>query len=100
MLDDLCHAVLGKGGMELLFNQGCLHRSLSVIFITQNFYAHGRSASTIAFNVWYLVLFKSVMDKSQITTLGRQLYPVRSRVLTEAYELLYEAILCLHGGEH
>ncbi|OOZ21247.1 hypothetical protein BOW31_12855, partial [Solemya velum gill symbiont] len=86
VLDDLCHAVLENRDMELLFTQGCHHRRLSVIFITQNLYAQGKSARTIALNVWYLVLFKNVRDKSQIATLGRQLYPGRTRTLTEAYE--------------
>lgn len=86
ILDDLSHAVLENKDMELLFTQGCHHRRLSLVFITQNLYTQGKSARTIALNVWYLVLFKNVRDKSQISILGRQLYPGRSGVLTEAYD--------------
>ncbi len=71
--------------MELLFTQGCHHRRLSVIFITQNLYGQGKSARTIALNCWYLVLFKNIRGTSQIQTLGRQLFPGRSKALVESF---------------
>ncbi len=85
ILDDLMQQVIQSKDIELLFTQGCHHRKLSVIFITQNLYGQAKSARTIALNTWYLVLFKNVRDTSQIMTLGRQLFPGRSGVLVEAY---------------
>ena len=86
ILDDLMHSVLCNKEMELLFTQGCHHRRLGVIFITQNLYGQGKCARTIALNTWYMVLFKNVRDAMQISTLGRQLFPGRSGILTEAYK--------------
>ena len=86
VLDDLMHAVIRNTEMELLFTQGCHHRKISIIFITQNLFAQGKSARTIHLNTWYLVLFKNVRDVSQIARLGRQLFPKRSHVLIDAYQ--------------
>ena len=85
ILDDLLQQVIASKEMELLFTQGCHHRHLSVIFITQNLFSQGKSARTIALNTWYLVLFKNVRDTSQIMTLGRQLFPGRAGILVDAY---------------
>lgn len=86
VLDDLMHRVVRDVDMELLFTQGCHHRRLSVLFLTQNLYVQGARSRTIALNTTYLVLMKNVRDVSQIATLGRQLYPGKSKVLLEAYE--------------
>jgi hypothetical protein len=85
ILDDLQHQVLESRDIELLFTQGCHHRRLSVIFITQNLYGQGKSARTIALNCWYLVLFKNIRGTSQIQMLGQQLFPGRSKTLVESF---------------
>ena len=85
VIDDLMHRVVNDPDMELLFTQGCHHRRISVIFITQNLFPKGTKSRTIALNTYYLVLMKNARDASQITTLGRQLFPGRSRFLVEAY---------------
>lgn len=70
ILDDLMHKVIQDVVMELLFTQGCHHRRLSVIFITQNIFPRGSKSRTIALNTYYLVLMKNMRNASQITTLG------------------------------
>lgn len=85
VLDDLMHRVVRDVDMELLFTQGSHHRRLSVYFLSQNLYVQGARSRTIALNTTYLVLMKNVRDVSQISTLGRQLFPGRSNVLTESY---------------
>jgi hypothetical protein len=85
VLDDLMNDVLSDKDMSQLFTQGCHHRHLSVIFISQNLYCQGRSARTIALNTWYLIIFKVVRDMSQLMTLGRQLYPDNSGLLMETF---------------
>ena len=85
VLDDLMHRVIHDLDMELLFTQGCHHRKLSVIFITQNIFPQGSKSRTIALNTTYLIVLKNMRDASQIATLGRQLFPGRSKLLTEAY---------------
>ena len=71
--------------MELLLSKGCHHRRLSVDLLTQNLFPIGSKSKIIALSTTYLVLMKNVRDASQIATLGRQLYPGRSNLLTEAY---------------
>lgn len=85
VLDDLMHRVVQDVDMELLFTQGCHHRRLSVIFITQNIFPRGSKSRTIALNTYYLVLMKKMRNASQISVLGRQLYPGRSKLLIDAY---------------
>ena len=86
ILDGLMHEVMRSKDMELLFTQGCHHRNLSVIMITQNLYPGGKHARTIALNTWCLVLMKNIRDVSQVGVLGRQLYPGKSRGFMKAYE--------------
>ena len=94
ILDDLMHEVMRSKEMELLFTQGCHHRKVSVIMITQNLYPGGKHARTIALNTWYLVLMKNIRDISQVGVLGRQLYPSKSGVFMKAYE---DALNTRHG---
>ncbi|VDI51874.1 Hypothetical predicted protein [Mytilus galloprovincialis] len=86
VLDDLMHRVVRDVDMELLFTQGCHHRRLSVLFLTQNLFVQGTRSRTIALNTTYLVLMKNVRDVSQIVTLGRQLYPGRWKILMQSFE--------------
>ncbi|KAK3084297.1 hypothetical protein FSP39_011240 [Pinctada imbricata] len=85
VIDDLSHQLLNNQEMELLFTQGCHHRRLIVVFMTQNLFQKGSRSRTIALNTYYLVLMKNIRDSSQISFLGRQLFPGRSNVLMEAY---------------
>ena len=86
MIDDLIHEVVHNKNMELLFTQGCHHRCVSVILITQNLFQQGKHARTIALNTWYMVLMQNVRDVSQVGILGRQLYPGKVKGFMKAYE--------------
>ena len=86
ILDDLMQSVIKNDDMELVFTQGCHHRRLSVIFISQNLMPQGKNSRNIALNTWYLVLLKSLRDVNQIAYLGRQIFPGKKNYLTEAYE--------------
>ena len=86
ILDDLMQQVVQKPEMELLFTQGCHHRNLTVIFITQNLFQQGKSSCTIALNTWYYVLMKNMRDAFQMTTLGKQVFPGKANRLVEAYK--------------
>lgn len=86
VLDDLMHLVGQSPEMELLFTQGCHHRKLSVIFITQNIFQQGKHSRTIALNTHYLILFRNLRDASQVSHLGRQLFPGKNQFLIQAYQ--------------
>lgn len=58
VLDDLMHRVVRDAEMELVFTQGCHHRHLSVVFITQNLFSKGSKSRTIALNTYYLIPHK------------------------------------------
>ena len=61
-----------------LYTEGSHHRNLSVIFLLQNIYHHGRENRTMSLNTQYLVLFKNPRDQLQVMTLSRQMFPHRS----------------------
>ena len=86
ILDDLMDQVTQNIDMLLLFTQGCHHRKLSVIYITQNLYQQNKYARTMSLNTWYLILFRNLRDASQIQTLGRQIFPNKPKLLVEAYQ--------------
>ena len=83
IIDDLMHAFMWNKNMELLFTQGTHHKCVSVILIAQNLYPGGKHARTIA---WYMVLMKNLGDVSQVSILGRQLYPGKSKGFLQAYK--------------
>ena len=85
VIDDLFREVIAQPSMERLFTLGAHHRRLSVIFISQSLFPQSKFARTIALNTHYLILMKSLRDVSQISTLGRQLYPTYSKFLIESY---------------
>lgn len=84
VLDDLMNQVVKNEEMERLFTQGCHHRGMSVIFITQNLFAQGKCSRTISLNATYLILFRNLRDTNQIAYLGRQIG--RGPGFLEAYE--------------
>ena len=86
ILDDLMHVIFKSTDIELLFTQGCHHKKISVMYLTQNIFQQGKHARTIALNTWYLILFKNLRDSNQIKNLGRQMFPGKSSVLYDAYE--------------
>ena len=86
ILDDLMSEVGQSHEMERLFTQGCHHRNLNVIFITQNIFQQAKCSRTIALNTHYLGLFRNLRDASQVSHLGRQLFPGKGQVLVDAYQ--------------
>lgn len=84
VLDDLMHDVSKDKGMEALFTRGAHHKNLTIIYLTQNLFSKG--SRTISLNVHYWILMRSPRDTSQIQTLGRQVFPTRSKALWEAYK--------------
>ena len=86
VIDDLVSEVTKSQTMQDLFCQFCHHRNLSVMFITQNLFQQGKCARTIALNTHYIILLKNMRNRSQISHLGRQLFPGKSHMLDEVYE--------------
>ena len=86
ILDDLYSKISQSPEMADLFTKGSHHRNHSVFFITQNIFCQGKCMRTISLNTNYITLFKNLRDASQISTLGRQLYPGQVKGFLECYE--------------
>ena len=83
IIDDLMHET--NEVVSKLFTKGSHHTNTSVVYITQNIFSQNKESRNIALNTQYLVLFKNVRDKLQITYLARQMYPSNQKHLIEAY---------------
>lgn len=84
VVDDL---MIEKGNdclMQNLFTKLSHHKNISVIFITQNIFAKGHC--NLKRNAHYLIMMRNPSDKSQISWLGRQLYPRSKQQLEHFYE--------------
>lgn len=86
IIDDLMSELGNDSKLTKLFTKGSHHRNVSVIFIVQNIFHKGKEMREISLNSHYLVLFKNPRDRSQITHLGRQLYPSKIKFFQESYE--------------
>ena len=86
VLDDLIAEVTKSQTMQDLFCQFCHHKHITVLFLTQNLFQQGKYARTIALNTHYIILMKSLRNRSQISYLGRQLFPENSHIISEAYQ--------------
>jgi hypothetical protein len=85
ILDDLMNELNTiQSDVEKLFTRLSHHRNISVFFLTQNLFH--KNLRTITLNAHYIFLFKNPRDASQITFLGRQLFPSRPNFLVNAYE--------------
>ena len=83
--DQMSHAGDSKM-LSRLFTEGSHHRNLSIIYIVQNLFDKGKSHRTISLNAQYIIVFKNPRDKSQIQTLGRQMFPQQLHFFTDAFE--------------
>lgn len=75
VIDDLMNESFNSKLVSELFTKSSHHRSISVILVTQNFFAKGKESRNISLNTHYMVLFKNPRDKSTSFTIGRQIFP-------------------------
>ena len=85
VLDDLMTNGGDSKQISALFTQESHHRNLTVIFIIQNLFYHGKEMRTITLNAHYLVLYKNPRDKSQIRFLAQQIFPEDSKYLLNVF---------------
>ena len=88
VLDDLMEKV--NTDVVDLFTKHSHHRSMSVIFITQNIFQQNKHSRTMNLNTNYIVLFKNPRDMTQIEVLGRQMYGKKWKAFTNAYKMATE----------
>ena len=88
VVDDLMDAASKDPSVMSLFTEGCHHKNISVIFLSQNIFHQGKHSRTMSLNVQYMVLFKNARDQSQIHTLARQMFPSDWRSFLQHYEAM------------
>jgi hypothetical protein len=84
ILDDLMTET--NDSVSNIFTKVSHHRNVSVLYLTQNLFYKSKQNRTISLNAHYIVLFKNPRDAMQVATLGRQMYPGKSKFLIEAFK--------------
>ena len=86
ILDDLMTDAKCDSRVADLFTKGSHHRNLSVIYLTQNLFPQGKACRDIALNTQYLTLFNNPIDRQQVATLAKRIYPNASAMFMKRYE--------------
>jgi len=84
IFDDMMDKFKKDPSLVTLFTRGCHHWNISCIHIVQNLYFEGLRTARI--NTNYLVLFKNPSDRLQISNLGRQIFPGKSKQFVAVFE--------------
>ena len=95
VIDDLMTEKSNDPFMHNLFTKVSHHLKVTIIYITQNMYEKGQCK--MKRNAHYLIMMRNPSDKSQITTLGRQLFPRKRGHLEHFYEAYDDATRKKYG---
>ena len=87
LLDDMFHQLADNLDFVNLCTIGSHHGDISFFLTTQNMYWPSRHRLTIVRNCTDLILWQGILDKSQMYTLGRQLFEDR-HFLVSCFEWL------------
>ena len=68
-----------------LFTRGSHHLGISVLYLTQNLFPHGKLSRTISLNSHYMLIFRNPRDSLGISTLAKQMFPKHTDYLLEAF---------------
>ena len=86
ILDDLMTEAKCDQRIADLFTKGSHHRNISIVYLTQNVFPQGKACRDIALNTQYLVLFNNPIDRLQVTTLAKRIYPTSSAIFMKRFE--------------
>ena len=86
VFDDLMTEAKCDQRIADLFTKGSHHRNISVVYLTQNLFPQGKACRDIILNTQYMVLFNNPIDRQQIATLARRIYPSTSAVFMKRFE--------------
>lgn len=86
IIDDLMSECGSDKKLTNLFIRESHHLQISICFLCQNFFHKGKEMREITLNAHYILLFKNRRDMSQITHLGRQLFPRQVKFFQEVYD--------------
>ena len=86
IFDDLMTEAKCDQKIADLFTKGSHHRNISIVYLTQNLFPQGKACRDIALNTQYLVLFNNPIDRQQVATLARRIYPSTSAIFMKRFE--------------
>lgn len=84
ILDDLMLELENDQRIAAMFTK-MRHYGISTIFIVHNLYHNSKYMRTVTRNAHYLVIFPNPRDMGMIMTLGRQIFPLNSKFLPDAF---------------
>ena len=86
VFDDLMSEAKCDQRIADLFTKGSHHRNVSVIYLTQNLFSQGKACRQIALNTQYLILFNNPIDKQQVATLSKRIFPSSNTNFMKIFE--------------
>ncbi|MES9951128.1 MAG: hypothetical protein ABW118_19390, partial [Candidatus Thiodiazotropha sp.] len=86
IFDDLMTEAKCDQRIADLFTKGSHHRNISIVYLTQNVFPQGKACRDIALNTQYLVLFNNPIDRQQVATLARRIYPSNSATFMNRFK--------------
>ena len=86
VFDDLMTEAKCDQRIADLFTKGSHHRNISVVYLTQNLFPQGKACRDIILNTQYMVLFNNPIDRQQVGTLAKRIYPSTSAVFMKRFE--------------
>ena len=61
------------------------HQKMTVILLVQTLFMPCKEFRTISLNSHYIILMKNTRDRSSISQLAKQVFPYKTRFLTDSY---------------
>ena len=86
IFDDLMTEAKCDQRIADLFTKGNHHRNISIVHLTQNVFPQGKACRDITLNTQYLVLFNNPIDRQQVSTLTKRIYPSTSVTFMKRFE--------------
>ena len=86
VFDDLMTEAKCDQRITDLSTKGSHHRNISVVYLTQNLFPQGKACRDIILNTQYMVLSNNPIDRQQVATLARRIYPSTSAVFMKRFE--------------
>ena len=86
IFDDLMTEAKCDQRIADLSTKGSHHRNISIVYLTQNVFPQEKAYRDIALNMQYLVSFNNPIDRQQVATLARRIYPSTSVTFMKQFE--------------
>ena len=86
VFDDMMKYIVNDVNIQDFVTVASHHNNMTIILLSQNIFAQGKTARTISLNCHYIVLFKNKRDLSQVSRLGSQIMPRKSHYFMDSYE--------------